>query len=169
MERFCEGSGENLSAGQDTLSGADLAQTMYDNFRAVNDTLPEDARFFGCLSLAQASATSIVGKGEDNYQTFAALLNGSGSPVRGEVSSTAVLYVSSAEDTSAFTPNNRTFDYTLLRACLPDAFAADTWIDLNGEDSPFTRQVGLFLPGREDAAAAGQYFDSLLTVVTDAG
>lgn len=169
VECFCESSGADLSAGQEPLSGAELAQTMYDNFCAVNDTLPEDARFFGCLSLAQASSTSIVGKGEDNYQTFAALLNGSGSPMRGEVSSTAVLYVSSAEETSAFTPNNRTFDYTLLRACLPDAFTADTWLDLNGEDSPFTRQVGLFLPGREDAAAAGQYFDSLLTVVTDAG
>ena len=169
VELFCENGGENLTAEQEPLTGAELAQTMYDNFCAANDTLPEDARFFGCLSLAQASSTSIVGKGEDNYQTFAALLNGSGSPMRGEVGSTAVLYVSSAEETSSFTPNNRTFDYTLLRACLPDAFTADTWIDLNGEDSPFTRQVGLFLPGREDAAAAGQYFDSLLTVVTDAG
>lgn len=169
VELFCDNGGENLTSEQEALTGADLARTMYDNFRAVNDTLPEDARFFGCLSLAQASYTSIVGKGEDNYQTFASLLNGSGSPMRGEVGSTAVLYVSSAEETSAFTPNNRTFDYTLLRACLPDAFTTDTWIDLNGEDSPFTRQVGLFQPGREDIPAAGQYFDSLLTVVTDAG
>ena len=118
---------------------------MYDTFCAAVDALPEDARFFGCLSLAEASSTSIVGKGENSYETFAALLNGSGSPVRGEVENIAVLYVSSDETTSSNTPNNRTFDYTLLRECLPDAFSQDTWISLNGEDSPFSSDVGLFL------------------------
>ena len=168
VELFCDNSAEAILSGQEELSGADLAQSMYDNFCSIYDALPEDARFFGCIRLAEASSTSIVGKGEDNYRTFASLLDGSGSPVRGEVDNTAVLYVTSAEETSSFTPNNRTFDYTLLRACLPDAFTGDTWIDLNGEDSPFTLEVGLFLPGREDASAAGQYFNSLLTIAADA-
>ena len=167
VELFCENSAGITDA--QTVTGGDLARTMYNNFCTVYDALPEDARFLGCVPLAQASSTAIVGKGEDSYQTFAALLNGSGSPVRGEVDNTAVLYVSTSDDTSHCTPNNRTFDYTMLRTCLPDAFTQDTWISLNGEDSPFTDKVGLFLPGREDAAAAGQYFDTLLTVVTDAG
>lgn len=167
VELFCENSA--VSTDAQAVTGGDLARTMYNNFCTVYDALPEDARFLGCVSLTQASSTAIVGKGEDSYQTFAALLNGSGSPVRGEVDNTAVLYVSTSDDTSNCTPSNRTFDYTMLRTCLPDAFTRDTWINLNGEDSPFTDDVGLFLPGREDAAAAGQYFDTLLTVVTDAG
>ena len=167
VELFCENSAEALYAGTEAPVDGEYAQAMYDTFCAAVDALPEDARFFGCLSLAEASSTSIVGKGENSYETFAALLNGSGSPVRGEVENIAVLYVSSDESTSSNTPNNRTFDYTLLRECLPDAFSQDTWISLNGEDSPFSSDVGLFLPGREDAAAAGEYFDTLLTVVTD--
>ena len=138
---------------------------MYDTFCAWADFLPEDAGFFGGLSMEAASATALVGKGETAYTTFAALLDGYGSPVQGSVQSVGVLYVTSDGDTGSCLPNDRTVDYPLLEACLPDAFARNTWIALDGSGSPFVRSVPLFQPGTEDAGAAAEYFPALLTVV----
>ena len=147
------------------LTASDIADTMYQNFVCRWENLPENARFYGALSLENASLTAIIGKGEDDYTTFAARLSGRNSPVSGNVSNAALLSVTPDGPEGSCLPNNRTFDYTLLQAICPDAFTQDSWLVLDGEDSPF-QQDSLFMPGEEKVPAAADYFSALLTVVT---
>ena len=165
IQQLCRNYEANLRFWNGEGTDEQTAGQMYDNFCAWADFLPEDAGFFGGLSMEAASATALVGKGETAYTTFAALLDGYGSPVQGSVQAVGVLYVTSDGDTGSCLPNDRTVDYPLLEACLPDAFARNTWIALDGSGSPFARSVPLFQPGTEDAGAAAEYFPALLTVV----
>ena len=166
IQQLCRNYETNLRFWNGEGTDEQTAGQMYDNFCAWADFLPEDAGFFGGLSMEAASATALVGKGETAYTTFAALLDGYGSPVQGSVQAVGVLYVTSDGDTGSCLPNDRTVDYPLLEACLPDAFARNTWIALDGgSGSPFARSVPLFQPGTEDAGAAAEYFPALLTVV----
>ena len=147
------------------LTASDIADTMYQNFVCRWENLPENARFYGALSLENASLTAIIGKGEDDYTTFAARLSGRNSPVSGNVSNAALLSVTPDGPEGSCLPNNRTFDYTLLQTICPDAFTQDRWLVLDGEDSPF-QQDSLFMPGEEKVPADADYFSALLTVVT---
>ena len=165
IQQLCRNYEANLRFWNGEGTDEQTAGQMYDNFCAWADFLPEDAGFFGGLSMEAASATALVGKGETAYTTFVALLDGYGSPVQGSVQAVGVLYVTSDGDTGSCLPNDRTVDYPLLEACLPDAFARNTWIALDGSGSPFARSVPLFQPGTEDAGAAAEYFPALLTVV----
>lgn len=165
IQQLCRNYETNLRFWNGEGTDEQTAGQMYDNFCAWADFLPEDAGLFGGLSMEAASATALVGKGETAYTTFAALLDGYGSPVQGSVQAVGVLYVTSTGDTGSCLPNDRTVDYPLLEACLPDAFARNTWIALDGSGSPFARSVPLFQPGTEDAGAAAEYFPALLTVV----
>ena len=148
------------------LTDADRAEAMYENFLCRAQLLPENARFYGALSLESASRTALVGRGENSYATFAARLAGYGSPVRGALSTAALLCVTPDGPDGTCLPNNRTLDYTLLQAILPEAFAQSTWISLDGEGSPFLRQVSLFEPGEENVPAAASYFPALMTIVS---
>ena len=149
----------------ESLTASDTAEAMYQNFVCRSENLPENARFYGALSLENASLTAIIGKGEDDYTTFAAYLSRSSSPVNGNVSNAALLSVTPDGPEGSCLPNNRTFDYTLLQSICPDAFTQDSWLVLDGEDSPFL-QDSLFMPGEEEVPAAADYFSSLLTLVT---
>ena len=164
-EQLCASAqaGEEFAGGEG--GDARWAEVLYDHFCLVEELLPEDARFYGSVSLEAASATALTGRGESDYTTFAALLEGSGSPVRGQVAAAAALYLPAGGDTSNALPNDRTFDYTLLGACLPDALTRSSWIVLDGQDSPFADSAALFQPGEEGAGAAADYFPALLTVV----
>ena len=156
-----------LWQGEDAeLTDADRAKAMYENFLCRAQLLPENARFYGALSLESASRTALVGRGENSYATFAARLAGYGSPVRGALSTAALLCVTPDGPDGTCLPNNRTLDYTLLQAILPEAFAQSTWISLDGEGSPFLRQVSLFEPGEENVPAAASYFPALMTIVS---
>ena len=159
---LADNAGASASFRDGTGTEGQRARQMYENFCRFEDLLPEDACFLGDFSLKMASATALTERGEDEYQTFAALLESSRSPVAGQVQAVGVLYL--AEDVNRALPNDRTFDYPLLQACAPDALTGCSWLRLDGADSPFASRVPLFQPGEEDIPPAADYFPALLTV-----
>ena len=167
VEQLCSQTDVSEEFRNEEGTDGELSQVMFENFCAVSDMLPEGTRFYGSMRPEMVSLTSLTGKGSSSYQTFASLMESYASPVRNEVDTAVALYLPSDSDTTKAHPNDRTVDYTLLNACMPDALTQNCWIALDSQGSPFTWQADLFMPGEETAQSTTSYFPALLTVVAE--